>query len=253
MSDLTVRQIEDALCSALHIIAQCWDETLLPKGGGSLGSIGGDSEVDAPMPVSQTVLDVRAQALACLNSWCRVVIEDRDLHAPLDGFDAPMLCRFLRRHARWFSGHEAAEDALAELRDNAHDVRRVARPSRRDWTWIGDCPVTVAREGEQEVCGEPIRVYPEKPIICRGCDTEDTLDGWVLRIVGHHGPVTAEQLVPILHKRMGIVVQRATIRQWVRRGIIAPSGETDDQGRALFDRFAVFHALDLHQRRERSA
>lgn len=248
MTDL--RQTEEALIKALDIITECWSETLLPRGGGSLGSIGGSGDVDAPMPVSQTVLDVRAQTLASLNGWCRVVMEDRDLHTFLGRDDAPQLCAFLRRHARWFSGHEAAGDAIEELHGHAVEVRKVARPSRRDWTWIGDCPVTLAHEGEQVVCGEPVRAYPERPIVCRGCGTEDTVWGWLDRIVGPHGLVTAEQLIPILRKRLGIAAQRATIRSWVKRGIIHATGEHDAQGRALFDRVTVMQALT---KRERSA
>ena len=98
--------------------------------------------------------------------------------------------------------------------------------------------------GECPECETPVRAKIHNPgeVKCRGCGITDTVDGWIIRIVGNQPLVTAEQLVPILHKRMGIVATRAGIRQWVARGVI-PTAGTDDRGRTMFERKAVFAAL----------
>lgn len=248
MTNLSTYQIETGILTALDTIAECWPETLGTRSPGSISRYCTDKSAESKMPLAEAVLDVRAQARACLNGWCRVVMEDRDVLGPLKD-DPRDMARWLRIHARWMSGHEAGPVMMEELQDQAAEVRRVARPQRRDWTWIGDCPVTMADCGEVIVCGAPIRVWPEKPIRCANCGTEDTLDGWILRLVGTNGLVTSDQLVPILRRRMGIAVTKAAIRQWVKRGVIHSSG-VDEQGRAVFDRVAVFTAL---AKRERSA
>ncbi|AKU15756.1 hypothetical protein [Luteipulveratus mongoliensis] len=199
----------------------------------------------------------RAHVAFFLNSWSRVAMEDFSVTTVLPhGQDVDGMCRFLDRWARHLAAHDAITEILDELGDCARKVQRwQPRGAGKEWVWIGDCPVTIGHQGDKVVCGTPIRVYPGKAIICKGCGTDDTIDGWIVRIVGENHPVTAEQLVPLLKKKLGIVTTRVAIRQWVRRGIISATRDengqpmTDDQGRALFDRFEVYGALARRERK----
>lgn len=61
--------------------------------------------------------------------------------------------------------------------------------------------------------------------------------------------LTDSDVVTFMHRTYGEVIAQATVRQWVKRGVLQPSGETTDDGRRLFARDAVVYAIDLHKRR----
>lgn len=250
---MTLQQIEDALTVPLADIASHWDAMLSPRGTGSIArgpspsiTMADDhADTEQDIPRVERLLSLRREVTECLNGWSRVVMEDRPVMVALPhGTDVKGMCEFLARHAQWFAGHEAAEVAAEELRLWAHKVRTATAPARKDWISVGECPVTIGVDGESVVCATTVRVYPHSQgdIRCRGCGTSDTIDGWVLRIVGQQPMVTAEQLITILHKRLGMVVTTKAVRQWVSRGMIRPEG-TDEQGRNLYDRNHVLHAL----------
>lgn len=245
----------------LRTIRDLWGD-MLPRlksasvqsyGGGTRTSTAGDDDNgDHNRDVDRltVVISARGDILARLNGWCRVIVEDWNVSKRTpDGMDVHSLCEFLDRWALAFSGHEAFEDALEEVAMSARQVERIARPQPRDSVWIGDCPVTIGCDGDRVECGTPIRVRTGEEIKCRGCGTDDTLDGWMLRIVGHHDLVTYEQLGILLRQRMGIQTTPVQLRQWVRRGVITVA-EHRREGRstvALFDRVQVF--ADLAYRR----
>lgn len=245
----------DILRSHLRTIRDLWPE-MLPtlkaapiSGGTSTGartSTAGDDDNgthNRDVARLDIIVSARCDVLAVLKGWCRVIIEDWDVQKRTpNGGDMHSMVEFIDRWALTFSEHEAFEDALDEIRDASRTVRQIARPPIRDSVWIGDCPVTIGRDGDRVECGTAVRVRSGEPIRCKGCDTEDTLDGWILRIVGHHEPVTTAQLIPLLKQRMGIHATPTQIRQWVHRGVIATTGTRDD-GRSLFDRADVFARL----------
>lgn len=247
----------DILRDHLRVIRNLWD-AMIPKltaarvnngGGGAHTSTAGDDDNgdhDRDVNRLDVVISARGDILAVLNGWSRVIIEDWNATQRIPcGTDVHSLCEFLDRWALAFSGHEAFEDALDEIAGAARAVQQIARPTARDSVWIGDCPITIGCDGDRVECGTPIRVKTGEPIRCRGCGTEDTLDGWMLRIVGHHDLVTAAQLIPLLHQRMGITATPTQVRQWVTRGVIRVADYRRD-GRStvsLFDRADVFTSL----------
>ena len=203
------------------------------------------------------VVSLRHEVTGLLNSWARVIVEEHDLthHLP-DGWDTVGLAELVKRWSRHMSGHEAGQDMADELQRAAGRCKAIAYPKRRDTMRIGACPNTIGVDGDSMTCGAEVRVNAEHPgdIRCPGCGLEDTLDGWVLRMVGTQGPYTASQLVPLLHKRIGRVVSESAIRQWVRRGIIEPLKDgfviqTDDAGANLFDLEDVLRRLLRHEER----
>ena len=249
----------DLLRDDLRTIRECWD-AMTPKLAAArptatIGDTGartsnrhdqdnGDHNTDVDRIT--IAVSARGDVLAVLASWCKVVIDDQDLrHAHIDGHSIDDVTYFLDRWAAWLAEHEACDDVRREVRECLQAVRDCLPRPRPDSVWIGDCPVTIGQEGDRVECGTPIRVKSGEPIRCRGCGTDDTLDGWMLRLVGHHDLVTAPQLTMLLHQRMGIRVTQDQIRQWVRRGTIRVADYRRD-GRstvALFDRSDVFTSL----------
>lgn len=203
------------------------------------------------------VLDTRRQAEQTLAHWARFIVSRRHITKTIpDSLED--LCLFIDRHALWLASQqpEVTAQAVKDLAQAANRCRAVAFPNRSGGLWIGDCPNTVGRDGESVTCGAPVRVNAEHPgdIRCKGCGLEDTLDGWVLRIVGTEGPYTASQLVAVLHRRLGIVVSESGIRQWVRRGVIEPIKDgfvirTTPDGAYLYDIGDVMTRITQRERR----
>jgi hypothetical protein len=247
----TTAQTEDALLDALATIRTHWSALMSTGGSGgvaskpqpkSLYTLADDDERDHDLPPVDRRIALRHDVTVCLNGWARVVVEDRELtHALPLGTDTLGLVVLLERHARWFSGHEAAEDAVAEIRAWAGKVRAAAVPQRREWMPIGTCPLEVGG-----ICGGQVRAYPGHDPKCQKCGTEADVSWWervMFPDVETSELVTADELVLVLHRAFGgAPVKPSTIRQWIARGVIQASGK-DDKGRTLYDRGAVVYAV----------
>ena len=260
----TTREVEEGIIWAVDTIRQHWDATLdpgLPSGSVAARTPGrgvladDDDPTDADMSTLDRQINLRLEVIMMLNSWSRVVVEERDLTKALpDGMSAKSMCEFLSRHARWMSGHQAGPDCADELGQWANRVRREAVPRRKDWVTVGRCPVTIAADGYSVACNTPVKIHLERAtaIRCQGCGTEDTFDGWVLRMVGSEGPYTAEQLLPVLHRRKGIVVKPSTLRQWTHRHGF-PTHGSNDRGQTLYDLRDVLTWLATREKASLSA
>lgn len=241
MTDTTAH-VEQQLLTALRTIRDHWPALLATPKGGTTGPASTDPVTGLDRRVS-----LRHEVTLTLSGWCRVIIEDRDLSHGLPlGTDTPGMIVLLERHARWFSGHEAAGDAAGELDDAAQQVRAAATPQRREWMPLGTCPLQVDTPQGQAPCGGQVRAYPDRDPHCIACGTEAVAVWWE-RVMFPDAEiselVTADELVLLLHKAFpGTYTKPSTIRQWIRRGVISPSG-TDDKGRRLYDRAAVIYAL----------
>lgn len=238
-----VDRLERDLAEACWSIALYWNASLHGKRETpGVGFVTGGAEDGRP-PVSVATLDVRAEANSRLAAWSLLVLEERELQTHLDGFNAVALARFVSTHAQWLASHEAGSEAARELVDSARKVTRLAKPERRDYVVIGECPRTVASpDGDAVACGFKVRAYPEKNIIkCPGCDHEDTLAWWESQIVPNLVDLpllTAAELLVFLHQETGRQVPEGTIRQWASSGAIRRHGK-DRRGRTLYDKAAV--------------
>lgn len=214
MSEL--HQIEDALTAALDIITECWDELIESSDSGS----GGVSSSDEVTALDRRV-SLRHEVAMCLNGWARVIVEDRNLThwLPL-GTDVPGLIVLLKRHAQWFSGHEAARDALCEIQGWAGKVLATARPKQREWVYLGDCPFVV----EDWFCHGQVRarIGGDDVASCSDCGQEAVILWWedVLRIEALPQAVTAPALVEILYHRLHVRTTARTLHNWLRDGLI---------------------------------
>lgn len=136
-----------------------------------------------------------------------------------DGTSALSMSLFLDRHAEWIAteddGYEV--DRLADL---AHRARQLAAPSKREWVYLGDCPLVV----EDWFCAGQVRsrIGGDGTARCSDCGTEQEIAWWEDVLGIGWAPVTLPKLVPILHDRLHITVTEQTLRNWRRDGLITP-------------------------------
>lgn len=258
----TTAQTEDALLAALATIRKHWDALIATGGSGgvaakpqpkALYTHDDHDERDDDLPPIDRRISLREEVTSALNGWARIIVEDRSLSHGLPlGTDALGLCTLIERHAAWFSGHEAAQDAVDELHGWAGRVRAAAVPQRREWMPLGKCPLEayVDPAGDPTACGGQVRAYPGRDPQCQKCGTEAVASWWE-RVMFPDAElsemVTADELVLVLHRAFGgSPVKPSTIRQWIKRGVIESSGN-DDKGRTLFSRSAVVYAVSRRQ------
>ena len=151
--------------------------------------------------------------------------------------------------AEWTYGNRLA----TEMHDHARAARGIAWP-RPPSILLGECTNRVSVDGTVVQCGTQVRAHMETPgrVTCRGCGKSDTIDGWMLAIVADQRPVTLPQLVPLLHKRLGIVISARTLQRMYRAGqLCAPIGGTRDA--PTFDRRDVYAVVISHTAREKGA
>lgn len=217
------------------------------------------SEIDTNR-ITRTI-SLRRFALDQLRAWAQAVIEDRDItsNAVPDGHDVPAIADFVARHADWLSGQDYGPDCRDELHDLGNRCANVAFPTRRESMSIGRCPLEIP--GEQDVletCGGDVRyrhVYDERDgeamATCSRCGDSANVTWWERRMFDDpelRRTLTVDDVITLYHRQYGEVVKAVTVRQWLNRGIIEPSGK-DDKGRTLFDRDAVTYAIDRWKRR----
>lgn len=210
------------------------------------------------------LVSLRREAIDLLNSWSRVVIEERPVTKAIpDGLSAVSMTRFLDRHARWMSGHDTAPDMADELEAMARKVLAVTKPQGREWISLGTCPLEIEAETDHGLamvtCAGQVRAWPqaedrdgEVMARCRRCGEEAVTSWWEARMFDNpelKTLLTAEEVVGFVHRAYGKVIKAATVRQWDKRGMIEPAGH-DDKGRRLYAREALVWALDMQDRRE---
>lgn len=194
------------------------------------------------------LVSLRGDITIILNGWSRLVMEDYDVTQTLpDGLDVPGMCSFLSRWSLQLAGHEAAGDALDEIRECARNVRAVVEPRPRETMVIGTCPRTLTDDdGHERTCGGTVRAWlnREHDPRCMTCGTVAVVDWWVERMVKPEANalVTTPQLIAIVAYRLGFAPSHDQVRQWATRGKIERAGR-DGKGRTLWDHAAVVAAL----------
>lgn len=258
----STHQIEQTITQALTTINGGWAH-MLPHGAppvrhgvGRTARITADdhSEHTGDLDALTVIVSLRRHIIEVLNGWCRLVMEDRPVTRALpDGADALSMCTFLARHAEWMAGHEAGPDMADELTPLAAQVSRITQPRPREWISLGACPLTYE---DDTVCGGQVWARPrhhdhdgEVMAQCRRCGTEAVASWWERAMwpdMGLRALLTADEVVTFVHRAYGRVIAPSTVRQWVRRGVITPSGTID--GRHVYDRAAIVWALDAPTR-----
>ncbi|GAA2037434.1 hypothetical protein GCM10009740_31560 [Terrabacter terrae] len=238
---LTPTDITDGIRRELATIRRHWAHTFDPPR--STGSGGSHAVPDSRFPGNDTAISLRAEITRDLAFWVHAYVDDHpdslDGWVTIDALDVERTCRFLAQQGEHLGAWDSGNRLWAELTTLARELRDIAAPKVRDTIPLGECD-----------CGTIVRAKAHDPgnIKCRGCGTIDTIDGWTLRIVGHHEPVTIPQLVPLLHQRMGIVISERQLRRWHQAGRITA---TTTGPTPRFDRRDVFAALAYLEHRQR--
>lgn len=262
------QRLEDAIVTACASLVRDWPhmildgETQAPGMASRSGVLLPDHDPgEADQRRIDRTLSIRRLAQDQLDGWCRVVMEDRPIRngatLPL-GTDVPAMAQFLSRHADWMSGHEAAQDCRDEVRDLARKCHQIVSPRQRESMSIGRCPLEIPGEQDVlEVCDGDVRVRlgsddQEGWAACSKCGETAVASWWEEKMFGDpelRRWLTDRDVVTFMHSAYGQVIQQATVRQWVKRGVLNASEKTTDDGKRLFEREAVVYAIDFHKRR----
>jgi hypothetical protein len=212
-----------------------------------------------PLPISAAILDTRAEASRDLHYWARFILDEvRDVNGELmtnriADTRPETLVRFIviwvDRIVSEFP--DDADNLAREVGEHVRELRQFARPERRDWMPIGECPVTVAdADGNSVVCGAKVRAYPDRAFIaCPSCGTEDTLAWWMSQIVPEGSDLAhADAVIACVTMRTFRPLSHEQIRKWAHRGFIQRHGK-DTKGRTLYSSAAVL-AYAQHQTQE---
>lgn len=265
------QRLADDIQHACRTIRRDWDHMLRPGDTQAPGmasrngvTLDDHDRSDADQRRIDRTMNVRRFAQDVVNGWSRVIIEDRPITngATLpSGIDVSGMCEFVDRHADWLSGHEAAPDCRDELTDLMHRCHAIAFPTRRESMSIGRCPLEqpFGEEDVLEVCAGDVRYrlqYDERDgeamAACSRCGEAAVVSWWEDKMFDDPETrkwLTDGDVVILVHRLYGEAIQQATVRQWVKRGVLEPSGETTQSGSRLFARDAVVYALDRHKRR----
>lgn len=241
-----------------------------------------EDELDEEVPLEPAVDGIRILAFwvhALVDEWPSalqhlepgpdgklVVVTDT-----IDCTDVPAMARLLatetERIATWRrAGHDFGLTFVEDLEALAEAVNRAARPADDRMT-IGHCPAcdrrVRAKAPEWAYLPNPTtnaKAYPawqwqpsqRRVVTCR-CGISETVEGWRRIMDGDEDPLTAAELVVAIRNAFGLRHDKAIIRQWARRGLIARVGSST-RGEATYDRVQVFAALvDRERRREEAS
>lgn len=226
----------------LQIALKPYRSPQAPKGEGGRSS-------DAPAAISSDVVAVRQILHMRLANMVATVALERKFTHPRNDIDSFVV--FLADSAQWLSEHRHfAPGWYLTVSELAHQARRVAFEARPAGNYLGPCPMTRAEDGEQVVCGAPVRFdqfrYVDDPtyqVTCPRCKTEGTLGWWTQKIVGRIDAAPDDRLpaTPLamwLSWGLRRQISASTVRNWKAQGALLEVGR-DAKNRPLYDRAAA--------------
>lgn len=218
-----------------------------PKGEGGRSG-------ETPDVLNQEAFEARQDIHEWLSSLLTFVLIAERLTTPGPGWDVPMMCRLLQTHADALSRRpETAARWAVKVDALYRDGRRIAARSRISGIYLGECPMTVAKDGEQALCGGPIR-YQREPglspsdrattIQCPWCKFEETAWWWCQRINPTSRRVlmgNAAQMASLISQKylmqlaaQGRDINEGTIRSWASADRFKPVAQSIKSRRLLY-------------------
>ena len=209
-----------------HIVGLWGVLAVMLNPGGTTGGSHGKPGSRPPLALDIVdITDPRGQTHAQIAGWARIVIEERRLaDRPLDTEQA---ARLLAVHADWVAAQPWADEALLEIGQAAHRIRRACRDIEHRWV-VGTCAMP-GPDGDD--CGGPIQVdvqhrstwdadrddYDKRStirLVCRTCGdawTEADLDGYM---------VVNDVWLPIDDAAHQLGVSRRTLNRHAAAGLV---------------------------------
>lgn len=223
----------------------------------------GSPTFDAPDAIRSNVTAMRQTLHMQLSNMVAVTAMEQGIHHPANNVEA--FVEFLLRHAEWLSNHRQYAPTWGHtIQLLATNARRAAYPARQAGNYLGPCPQTMAHNGEQVLCGAPIRFDQQRYVeddtyqpTCPRCGYEDTLAGWTAKIVGRidaapDRQLTATPLSMWLSWGLRRRITASAVRGWKARGDLAEVGR-NDKNQPLYDRAeAEAYARKLYRLKEAS-
>jgi len=218
----TCQRCADKLSVALGDIPALWDEldTVLTRQSRYSDPEGRGGEKAVPFNIKASELGTALRGL--LNTWCRLIAEERGKDLPEDHPAA--VAYWLLNQVTWLRHHRAGSEAVEELTDAVNAVRRaVDRPAER--IYAGPCVE----------CGGDMYAKPDAASVeCRPCGVGYDVAGRVawMKSQVYGRLVTAKEGVVLL-SRFGLPVAQKTIDKWHERKRLADH-ERDAEGKWLY-------------------
>lgn len=212
----------DRLSRALGDVPGLWEEldTVLTKQARYAAAEFRRGEQALPFNPAASELGTSLRGI--LNTWCRLIAEERGKELPDDTAEA--VSRWLLNHVTWLRHHQAGAEAVEEMTNAVSQVRRaVDRPAER--IYAGPCA-----DCHGDMYGKPGATSVE----CRPCGLEypvEDMQAWMRSKVNGR-LVSAREGVTLL-SRFGLPVQQKTIDKWVQRNRLTPYC-LDRQDRRIF-------------------
>lgn len=218
----TCQRCADKLSVALGDVPALWQQLdiVLTRQARYSDPEGRGGEKAVPFNIKASELGTVLRGL--LNTWCRLIAEERGKDLPEDHPAA--VARWLLNQVTWLRHHRAGGEAVEELTDAVNAVRRIVdRPAER--IYAGPC-----RDCGGDMFGKPGAVSVE----CRPCglsyDVAEMLEWMRGQVYGRL--VTAREGV-ILLSRFGLPIPQKHIDKWHERKRLADHGN-DSAGKRLY-------------------
>ena len=209
----TCQSCADKLSRALGDVPALWEELDVVLTRQSRYSDPEGRGGDKALPFNLKASDAGEALRGTLNTWCRLIAEERGKDLPEGESPSPSdVAKWLLSHVTWLRHHRAGSDAVDEITSVVHKVRYIVdRPAER--IYAGPC----------RDCGEDMYGKPGAAMVqCRPCGLEYDVAEMVawMRSKVYGRLVTAKEAVVLL-SRFGLPVQQKTIDKWVERKRLA--------------------------------
>jgi hypothetical protein len=174
------------------------------------------------LPFNPTASELGWVLRNTINTWCRLIAEERGKQLPEDA--PPAVARWLLNHVTWLRHHRAGAEAVEEITSAVNQVRRaIDRPAER--IYAGPCAD----------CGGDMYSKPDASTVeCRPCGLSYSVTemrDW-MRSQVYGRLVTAREGVVLL-SRFGLPVVQKTIDKWYERKRVMDHGK-DANGKRLY-------------------
>jgi len=212
----------DRLSRALGDVPALWEQLdiVLTRRARYSDPEGRGGEKALPFNITASELGTALRGL--LNTWCRLIAEERGKDLPED--HPPAVAGWLLNHVTWLRHHRAGSEAVEELTVIVDRIR-----------WAVDRPAERIYAGPCVQCGGDMYGKPgAESVECRPCGVGYDVAGRVAWMKSQvYGRLVTAREGSILLSRFGLPTAQKTIEKWHLRKRAPGHGE-DRQGRRLY-------------------